>query len=217
MNAMDLQLSVFQKTGASTQVTRPIGGSSPVQRPSVDGGRTPSFSNVLAALRSRNEAPRTAPASSRLRAMEANVAGRTNAAVPIVSRSNTPADHTAAVSDNTASSSDSEIGSNGLDISTKEARKILRDALNSDDIPTELLTLLTDSNGDISDDLLDLILADDEEESTGDRGLGTGDVSDQLTSVLTDARQAQELLSTQSGRELINAMSERSIASLVTG
>ncbi len=220
MNAMDLQLSVFQKTGTGTQTIRPLSGSSSVQRPSVDGGHAPSFSDVLAALTRKNEAPRTAPASGRLRAMEANVAGRTNTAVFELSRSNAPSERIAALSSGTSATGAGEVSDNTKndtpDISTKEARNILRDALNSDEIPSDLLKLLTDDNGEISDSLLDLILAEDEEESTEDLGLGTGDVSDQLSSVLTDARQAQELLSTQSGRDLINAMAERSLAGLVT-
>ena len=214
MNAMDLQLSVFQKTGIGTQSVRPLSGTSSLQRPSVEGGHAPSFSDVLATLTRNNETLRTAPASGRLRALEASVAAnQANAASFNV---NTSREASAATGGTSAASATEEAENNGLDLSTKDARKILRDALNSDSIPTELLTLLTDDDGDFSDDLLDLILAEDEEENTEDLGLGSEDVSDQLTSVLTDAKQAQELLSTQSGRDLISAMAERSIAGLVT-
>ena len=208
MNAMDLQLSVFQKTGTAAQGIRPAGGTAPVQQPSAGGVGAPSFSDVLSALTRKNESPRTAPSSGRLRAMEASVADHANATA---SRAYPAAAQAAAPSEDTESAEKP-----GLDLSTKEARKILRDALNSDSVPSELVKLLSDDNGSFSDELLDLILRDDEEDATAELGLGTGDVSDELTSVLTDARQAQELLSTQSGRDLIAAMSERSIAGLVT-
>jgi len=199
-------------------VTRPVSGGSSVQRPGAGAVPAPSFSDVLAALTRQNENIRTAPASSRLRAMEASVAERAGAATfADVQKENAisrTAPRTAAAAG--ADAADADPKSSGPDLSTKEARQILRNALNSDEIPSDLLKLLTDDNGDISDALLDLILAEEEEDSTDTPGLGDGDVSDQLTSVLTDAKQAQELLSTQSGRDLVNAMAERSLAGLVT-
>lgn len=235
MNAMDLQLGVFQKTGTGTQVNRPVSGTMSV-RPASGELRTPSFSDVLAALTHKNTVPRTAPASGRLRALEAEVSGRRASAAPSatapgatafsdVSGSTSDASSAAAAgrlpaaaSALSAENSSKDAPGPEFDLSSRDARRILREALNSEEIPSELLNLLTDDNGDFSDSLLDLILADDEEEEITDiPGLSEGDISDQLTSVLTDARQAQELLSTQSGRELINAMAERSIAGLITG
>ena len=99
-------------------------------------------------------------------------------------------------------------------LSAKEARSLLRDALNADTLPDELVKALTDDSGEISDQLLDLIFQEDEEDALTD-AFANPSSTDTLNRILTDQREAQSYLTTQSGRDLMVALAQNSISSII--
>lgn len=99
-------------------------------------------------------------------------------------------------------------------LSAKDARSLLRDALTADTLPDELVKALTDDSGEISDQLLDLIFQEDEDDALTD-AFSTKSSTDTLNDILTDARTAQSYLTTQSGRDLMVALAQNSISGII--
>jgi hypothetical protein len=99
-------------------------------------------------------------------------------------------------------------------LSVKDARSLLRDALNADSLPDELVRALTDDSGEISDKLLDLIFQEDEEDELTDAFTNPSS-TDTINRILTDQREAQSYLTTQSGRDLMVALAQNSISSII--
>ena len=99
-------------------------------------------------------------------------------------------------------------------LSAKDARALLRDALNADTLPDELVKALTDDSGEISDKLLDLIFQEDEEDELTD-AFANPSSTDTINRILTDQREAQSYLTTQSGRDLMVALAQNSISSII--
>ncbi|MBR1471407.1 MAG: hypothetical protein IJ600_07175 [Lachnospiraceae bacterium] len=100
-------------------------------------------------------------------------------------------------------------------LTQKDARALLRDALNSETIPNELVSALSDDSGNLSDALLDLIFQEDDEENTDLSLMGETSSSDTLNNILTDAQKAQSYLSSQSGRDLMVALAQNSISGII--
>ena len=99
-------------------------------------------------------------------------------------------------------------------LSASDARSLLREALNADTLPDELVKALTDDSGEISDQLLDLIFQEDSEEELTD-AFTEKSSTDTLNSILTDAKTAQSYLTTQSGRDLMVALAQNSISNII--
>ena len=99
-------------------------------------------------------------------------------------------------------------------LSASDARSLLREALNADTLPDELVKALTDDSGEISDQLLDLIFQEDSEEELTDAFTAKSS-TDTLNSILTDAKTAQSYLTTQSGRDLMVALAQNSISNII--
>ena len=99
-------------------------------------------------------------------------------------------------------------------VSAKDARALLREALTADTLPDELVRALTDDSGEISDNLLDLIFREDEEEEASNPFTDPSS-TDTLNSILTDAQKAQSYLTSQSGRDLMVALAQNSISSII--
>ena len=99
-------------------------------------------------------------------------------------------------------------------LSAKDARTLLRDALSADTLPDELVKALTNDSGEISDQLLDLIFQEDEEDELTD-AFTSQSSTDTLNRILTDQREAQSYLTTQSGRDLMVALAQNSISSII--
>ena len=99
-------------------------------------------------------------------------------------------------------------------LSAKDARSLLREALNADTLPDELVRSLTDDSGEISEDILDLIFQEEEEDELTN-AFTTPSSTDTLNSILTDAQKAQSYLTTQSGRDLMVALAQNSISNII--
>ncbi|MBR5421443.1 MAG: hypothetical protein IK115_09875 [Lachnospiraceae bacterium] len=100
-------------------------------------------------------------------------------------------------------------------LTDSQMRAVLKKALQSDSISSDLVKALTDDDGNVSDSLLDMILGDDDDDSDLESMLG-GDSTPSLDKMLTDTKTAQEYLSSTSGRRLIAAMADRSLSGLVS-
>ncbi len=95
----------------------------------------------------------------------------------------------------------------------------LRASLNADDLSSDVVNALTDSNGNIADALLDALLdnRDNEKDQSPADSLSSGQSSsDSLNKLLTDTKLAQEYLSSSSGRSLINELANNMIAGVAT-
>ena len=101
-------------------------------------------------------------------------------------------------------------------LSETQIRGILKNALNSDSISSDIVKAFTDEDGNISDKLLDMILDNGDEDADEDASLFGGNTDAALDKMLTDRQTAQEYLSSQSGRNLIVAMANRSLSGLIS-
>lgn len=99
-------------------------------------------------------------------------------------------------------------------LSDKQMGAVLRNALNSDTISSDLVNAITDDP-----DLLERIFSissddDDDNEYLSDL-LKNDDTNASLNKMLTDINTAQEYLSSSSGRGVMVAMAQRSLSGLV--
>ncbi|MCR5250699.1 MAG: hypothetical protein K6E50_08855 [Lachnospiraceae bacterium] len=100
-------------------------------------------------------------------------------------------------------------------LSDKQIRGILKNALSSESISPDIVKALTDEDGRISEKLLDLIMESGDEDED-EAGLFGEDTDEALNKLLTDRLTAQEYLSSQSGRNLIVALADRSLSGLIS-
>ena len=99
-------------------------------------------------------------------------------------------------------------------LSEKQISAILKNALSSDTISSDLVNAFTD-DPDLLDRVFGMSSDDDDDNDQLSDLMKNEDTNASLNKMLTDITTAQEYLSSSSGRELMVAMAQRSLSGLV--
>ncbi len=99
-------------------------------------------------------------------------------------------------------------------LSEKQIGAVLKNALNSDTISSDLVNAFTD-DPDLLDRVFSISAEDDDDNELLSDIMKNEDTNVSLNKMLTDITTAQEYLSSSSGRELMVAMAQRSLSGLV--
>lgn len=99
-------------------------------------------------------------------------------------------------------------------LSEKQIGAVLKNALNSDTISSDLVNAFTD-DPDLLDRVFSISSDDEDDNELLSDIMKNEDTNVSLNKMLTDITTAQEYLSSSSGRELMVAMAQRSLSGLV--